>query len=97
MLLQQRLFHLLRQAAKAPPVVRHCTAAVRNQKPERREILEQIARQALHECCRVGIQIMRASGVKAGVAGGRHMNHGRYVVLDHLFVNRVPVLVAKRR
>ena len=85
----------MRQSAKAPPVVRNRATAVRNQKLQRREVFEQITRQALHECCRVGIQIMRASGVEAGVATGTDVNHGRNVVLHHLLVDRVPVLVGK--
>jgi hypothetical protein len=34
---EQRLLHLLRQAAKAPPVVGHRAAAVRDHEAQRRE------------------------------------------------------------
>ena len=97
MLLQQGLLELLRQSSEASPVVRHRAAAVWNKEAQRREVLEQIAGQALHEGRRVGVQVMGASGVKAGVATGTHMDHGGDVVLHHLFVERVPVPVAQRR
>ena len=97
MVFQQRLLELLRQAAKTTPVIRHGTAAVRDQEAQRREVLEQIAGQALHEGRGVGVQIVRARGVKAGVATGADMDHGRDVVLHHLLVDRVPVAVAQGR
>ena len=39
---ERRPLHVLRQAAIAAPVVRHGAAAVRNDHPQRREVLEQI-------------------------------------------------------
>ena len=70
---------------------------MRNQEAQRREVLEQVAGQALHEGRGVGVQVMRAGGVEAGVAAGADVDHGRDVVLDHLFVDRVPVAVRQRR
>ena len=96
-LFEQWLFQLLRQAAKASPVVGYGTATVRNQKLQCGKVFEQIAGQALHEGGGVCIQIMRAGGVKTGIATGGHMDHGGQVVLHHFFVNRVPVFVAQRR
>ena len=94
---QQGLFQLLRQPPEAAPVVRHSTTAMRDQELQGGEVLEQVAGQALHEGRGVGVQVVRASGVKAAVAAGRHVNHGGDVVLDHLFINGVPGLVAQRR
>jgi hypothetical protein len=71
MLAQQRFVELLRQALKAPSVMGHRAAAMRDQKLKRRKILEQIAGQALHEGRLVGVQVMRAGGVEAGAATGR--------------------------
>ena len=93
---QQRLLQLLRQAAEASPVVGHRAAAVRDQEAQRRKLLEQVRREALHEGRRVGVQVMRAGGVKGRVAAGADVDHRRDVVLHHLLVDRVPVLVAQR-
>ena len=45
-------------------------AAMRDQELQRREILEQIRSQALHEGGGVGVQVVRAGGVEAGIAAG---------------------------
>ena len=97
MVLQQRLFELLRQAPEAAPMVGYGATAMGNQKLERGEIFEQVAGQALHEGGGVSIEVMRAGGVKAAVATGAHVDHGRNVVLDHLFVDGVPSPVAQGR
>ena len=96
-LLQQRLLHLLRQPAKTAPVIRHRAAAMRDQELQCRKVLEQIRGQALHECRRVGIEVMRAGGVEAGIAACRDVDHGRDVELHHLLVDRIPLPVRQRR
>ena len=94
---QQGFLELLRQAAETAPVVGHGAAAVRYQKTQGGELLEQVAGQALHESRGVGVEVVRAGSVKTRVATGGHMDHGRDVVLDHLLVQRVPVFVAQGR
>jgi hypothetical protein len=94
---EQRLLQRLRQAAETPPVIGHRAAAMRDQEFQRREVLEKVRGQALHESRGVGVQVMRARGVKAGVAAGRNVDHGGDVELHHLLVNRVPVPVRQRR
>ena len=74
-------------------MVGHRAAAVRNQKAQRWEFFEQIAGQALHEGGGVGVQIMCASRVEAGVAAGGDVDHRGDVVFDHLFVDRIPGFV----
>src|ERR1035437_7937752 len=96
-ILQQRLFQLLRQTAEASPVIGHRAAAMRNQEFQPREVLEQVRGQALHEGRGVGVQVMRAGGVKAGVAAGGNVDHGGDVELHHLLVDRVPLSVRQRR
>ena len=71
MLAQQRFVELLRQAPKAPSVIGHRAAAMRNQKLQRRKIFKGVAGQSLHEGRRVGVQVMRAGGAKAGAATAR--------------------------
>ena len=93
MVLQQRLFHLLRQAAEAAPMVGNCAASVRNDEAQRRKILEQVGREALHESSGVGVQVVRPRRVEARIAARAHVDHRRDVVLDHLLVDRVPVAV----
>ncbi len=88
MFLQQRLLQFLRQTTEAAPVVGHGASAVRDQETQGRKLLEQIGGQALHEGRGVGIEVVRPGGVETRVAAGRHMDHGRNVVLDHLLVDR---------
>ena len=94
---QQRLLQLLRQATVAAPVVRRRAAAVRDDELQGREVLEQVALDQLHERGGVGVDVVRAGGVEARVAAGADVDHRRDAVLDHLFVDRVPVLVGQRR
>ncbi|CCD95517.1 hypothetical protein BRAO375_4360016 [Bradyrhizobium sp. ORS 375] len=96
-ILQQRLLQLLGEPAEPAPVIRHGAAAMRDQELEGREVLEQVRGQALHECRGVGIEIMRAGGVEAGVAAGRDVDHRGDVELDHLLIDRIPVPVRQRR
>ena len=83
--------------AIAAPVVRDGAAAVRNDEPQRREILEQIGGEELHERRRVGVDVVRAGRVEVRVARRADVDHRRHVELDHLFVERIPVLVGERR
>ena len=78
-------------------MIRHGAAAVRNDEAQRREVLEQIALDQLHERGRVGVDVMRAGGVETGVAAGGDVDHGGNVVLHHLLVDRIPVAVRQRR
>src|SRR3990172_7969413 len=65
--LEERPLQFLRQAAKTPPMVGHRAAAVRDDEAQRGKILEQVRSEALHEGGRVGVEVMSAGGVKAGV------------------------------
>ena len=94
---EQRPLHVLRQAAIAAPVIGHRAAAVRDDEPQRREILEQVRLDELHERRRVGVDVVRAGGVEVGVARRAHVDHRRHVELDHLLVERIPPLVGERR
>jgi acyl-CoA dehydrogenase len=86
-----------RDAEEPAPVVGHRAAAVRDHEAQRREPAEQVARQQLHEGRGVGVEVVRAERVHGRVARGRHVDHGRNVELDHLLVQREPVLVGQRR
>src|SRR5207249_8606493 len=57
------LLHFLRQAAITAPVEGYRAAAVRDHEFERREILEEIALNQLHERGRVAIDVMRAGKI----------------------------------
>jgi hypothetical protein len=92
-----RWHHLQRHAAVAAPVVGHGAAAMRDHQAQRREILEQVALQQLHEHRGVGVQVVRAGAVEARVARGRHVDHGRHVQLAQRLVQRIPLAVGHRR
>jgi hypothetical protein len=94
---QQRLLQLLRQAAITAPVVRRRAAAVRDDELQRREVLEEVTLDQLHERRRVGVDVVRAGRVEARVAARADVDHRRDVVLGHLLVDRVPVAVGQRR
>ena len=81
----------------AAPVVRRGAAAVRDDELERREILEEVRQQELHEGRRVGVDVVRAGGVEARVARRAHVHHRRHVELDDLLVERIPPAVGERR
>ena len=68
---------------------------MRNQKLQCWKVLEQIGSETLHEGRCISVQIVRARGVEAAVAAGTDVNHGRDVVLNHFFVNGVPLFVAQ--
>ena len=95
MVFEQGLFQLLRQAPVAAPVVGCGAAAVRDDEFERGEILEKVALNELHDGCGVGIDVVRTRGVEAGVAAGGDVDHRGDVVLNHLFVDGVPVAVGQ--
>jgi hypothetical protein len=97
MLTQQRLLQHLRKSAIPAPVIGCCTAAMRNYEAQRREVLEQIALDELHDGGRVGVDVMRPGRVEAGVAARGYMDHGRNVEFHHFLIDRVPVPVGQRR
>ena len=97
MLLQRRPLHVLREAAVAAPVIGHRAAAVRDDELEGGEVLEQVCRDELHEGGGVAVDVVGAGGVEVGVAGGRHVHHGRHVELHHFLVDGIPVAVGERR
>jgi hypothetical protein len=94
---QQGLLQLLRQPPVAAPVVGCGAAAVRDDELQRREVLEQVALDELHHGGGVGVDVVGAGGVEAGVATRADVDHRRDAVLDHLLVDRVPVAVGQRR
>ena len=51
----------------------------------------------LHERRGVGVEVVRAGGVEGRVARRADVDHRRHVELDHLLVERIPVLVGERR
>src|SRR4051812_18735301 len=96
-LFQRRALHVLREAAVAAPVVGHGAAAVRDDQPELREVLEEIAADELHEGGGVGVDVVRAGEVERRVARLAHVHHRRHVELDHALEHRVPPAIGERR
>ena len=96
-LIERRALVIHCQAPVATPVKRHCAAAVRNDQLQRREILEQISHDELHECSGVGIDVVGAGAVKARIARGADVHHRRHVKLHHLFIKFVPPPIGQRR
>ena len=78
-------------------MVRRGAAAMGHDEAQLREIPEQIALDELHHGGGIGVDVMRARGVEAGVATGRYVDHRGNVVFDHLLVDRIPVAVGQRR
>src|SRR5699024_1908074 len=70
------------QAAKASPVVGGCPAAVGDDESEFRVAFEKVTFDQLHHCGGIGIEIVSACGVEGRVDRGRHVNHGRQLVLE---------------
>src|SRR5918993_2062666 len=97
MLVQRRLFHVLRKATVAAPMERHRAAAMRDDKPQRRKVLEQIALDKLHESGGVAIDVMRAGVMEVRIARRRHMDHRRHIQFAQFLVDRIPVAVDQRR
>ena len=75
---------------------RHRAAAVRNDQFQRREILEQVTHNELHERGGIGVDVMRAGAVEARIARGADVHHRRHVELHHLLVKLVPPPVGQR-
>ncbi len=78
-------------------MIGHRAAAVRDDEAQRREILEQVAFDQLHEGDRVRRDVERRRWRAARIAAARDVDHRRHVQLDHLLVERVPVVVGQRR
>ena len=85
-----RPFHVLRQAAVAPPMIRHRAAAMGDDELERGEVGEQIPGQQLHERRGVTVDVMRPGAVEVRVAGRADMDHRRHVELGHRLIERIP-------
>ena len=94
---QQRLLQLLRKSPVATPMIRRRAAAMRNDEAHAGKVLEQIALNELHHRGRVGVDVVGAGCMEAGIAARRDVHHRRDVVLDHLFVDRIPVSVGQWR
>ncbi|MNQ52570.1 hypothetical protein D3C85_665920 [compost metagenome] len=85
------------QPAVAAPVIGHGPAAVRNDQAQFRKVAEQIALQQLHEGRCVGVEVVRAGGVEAGIAGPGDVDHRRHIEFDHLLKKGIPGAVGQRR
>src|SRR5689334_23779322 len=48
-------------------------SAVRDHEPQGREVLKQVGGEALRECRRIGVQVMRSGRMKTGVAARADM------------------------
>ena len=83
-------------SAIATPVIRHRSAAVRNDHPQRRKI-PKIRGQKLHEGGGVGVDVVRAGRVEVRVARRADVHHRRHVQFDQLLVERIPVAIDERR
>ena len=94
---ERRLLHVLGDPAEASPMIGHGAAAVRDDEPQLRKLLEEVRRQALHERGRVRVQVMRTGRVETRVAARAHVDHRGDVVLDERFVDRIPVPIGQRR
>ena len=79
------------------PVVRHRSPAVRDNPTHGREVTEKPRRHGLHECRRVGAEIVRTREVEVRVTGRADMHHRRHVEFTHRLEQRVPVRVEQRR
>ncbi len=96
-LIERRPFVIDCQPPIATPVKGHRAAAVRDDQLQAREILEQIAHDELHERGGVGIDVVGAGAVKAGIARGADVHHRRHVKLHQLLIKLVPPPIGQRR
>ena len=92
---EERLLHVLGEAAVAPPVEGDGAAPVGDHEPELGKVLEEVALQQLHERRGVAVEVMGARVVHRRVARRRHVDHRRHLELDQLLVDRVPVAVGE--
>src|SRR6185437_9215716 len=84
-------------AAVTAPVIGDGAAAMWDDQSQRREILEQIRHQELHEGGGVAVDVMAAGGVEDGIGSGGDVDHPGHVELDHLLIERIPPAVGERR
>jgi hypothetical protein len=70
---------------------------MRDDEAQRREIPEQIALDELHERRRIGVDVVRASGVEIRIAGGADVHHRRHIEFHQLLIQRIPVAIGQRR
>src|SRR6476661_9329118 len=97
MLLQQRQAERLGQSTETAPVIRHRTAAMRNDELQLWKLRKNIRGEQLHEGGRVAVEIMRAGGMERRVTGRTDVDHRRHVEVDQLLVDRIPIRIRKRR
>ena len=96
-LIQRRALRILGKPAISAPVVGNRAAAMRNDESELRKIFKEIGGDELHESGCIGIDVMRSGCMEIRIAGRADVNHRRYIKLDHFFIERIPMLVRKRR
>jgi hypothetical protein len=94
---KRRLLEHVGQAPVASPVIGHRAAAVRDDEAQRREVLEEVALDELHEGDGVGRDIEGAGRVEPRIAAPRNMDHRRHIQLNHLLVEGIPETVGERR
>jgi hypothetical protein len=70
---------------------------MRNHEGQRREPVEQVVADELHEHAGIGVEVVGTKGVEIRVARGRDVHHGGHVELHHRLIERIPVLVGHRR
>src|SRR3954451_1168812 len=80
---QRRTLQHVGQSSIAAPVIGHRTATVRDDETQLRKVAEQIAFDELHESRSVCIDVVGTGRMKVGIARGRHVDHRRYIELDH--------------
>ena len=85
-----RLVEHVRETAVAAPVVGDGTTPVGDHEAQVRKRGEQITLQELHEGGGVGVDVVRARGVKVDVATARNVNHRWHVEFDHGLVDGEP-------
>ena len=94
---QGRLVQHVGQTAITAPVIGHRATAVGDNKTQLGKVREQIGLDKLHKRGGVGVDVMRAGGMKIRIAGSGDVNHRRHIQLDHLFEEGIPGAVGQRR
>ena len=88
----------VRQSPETTPVIRNRAAAVRDDELQIGEIREDVRLHQLHECSRIGAQIVRTRRLEIRrVACPADMNHAGDLELAHLFVKRIPISITEGR